>query len=456
MADGSPSDLDALSKPVGWVDQYSTSVDPADYDDDSAALQALVDDLFANMDGGTRIGHVTLPQRKSDGSSWTFPRTVSLGSDEPADTPVDRGRVVLPHGRGPARVETTIDDGSPLFHLDPVHPVRILDSFGGFTAIGKGNDTEFLRITSCMYWELQNVFAVAFAAGPESTAAIVVDSNSYNWHMNNVQWWGDDTEHADVIGDDNTRDVDNPVTDGHMVLDIHKPCRNGVNFTEGGRSSIAGHIEGAANAGIRCIGGSIFVTDETWFWNTAGDDTNNIQVDDGTLTVGNIYAGRCTGDVVSIGPDMHQFHVEPFTTSWANMNEGNQSGAALAIAEGAGSGTPLRSSVPFPDQFAQDFDVSTLVGNTHVVFPNGKSLAAAGSLAVPAGERRRVQLDGGSPAGGAGAIDVRYRPQNRAQDGSISNTLRYDSGSPAVVFAEESGDGQATIEYEIYEQPPKR
>jgi hypothetical protein len=441
--------LDGLTEPVGWAGHYTTSVDPADYEDDSAAIQALVDDLFENM-GELTVGHVILPQVKADGSMWSFPRTVSFGSD--ADRPGrDDGRgVVLPHGRG-TRVRTSIDDGSPVFHLDPAHTTKPGEAgtFGGFTA-GGGTDAEFVRVTSVIGWELKDLWLGGLARGPASTAAIVADANSYNFFLYNVHWWGGGGTEADVIGDDNSRDVRNPATDGHFMLDIHGECRNGVNISTGGRHSIAGHIEGASNAGVKSTG-TITITDETWFYNTHDENTNQVELDDCIATLGNFYAGRCTGDLVSLGPDMHQFHVEPFTVSWGNLNDDQQSGAAIAIADGAGTGSPLTSTVPFPEQLSQPFDLAPIAGNQSIVFPNGAFLLATGTLEVPAGRTRGVDLSSHAGSLTGGALDVQYTAIDSERP-RVTQGLRYDDADvPAVTFRERGGAESASIEYRIFQ-----
>jgi hypothetical protein len=438
--------LPAPSKPTGWVGQYSTTVDPADFDDDSAAIQALVDDLFVNMGDGT-LGHLFLPQTKADGSAWNFPRTVSFGSDADREGRDDGRGVVLPRGRG-ARIKSTIDDGSPVFHVDPANVTKCAQTFGGFHAHGSGNDNEFVRITSVIGWELKNVWFGAFAKGPESTGAIVADANAYNWFLYNIQWWGGGGRQADVIAFDDSRDVPNPATDGHMMLDIHGECRNGVNANGvGSRCSIGGHIEGASNAGVKWDNGTIFVTDECWMWQTHGDDANHLQFDDCLATVGNFYAGRASGDMISLGPDMHAFHVEPFKISTGNVH--NDSGDALSIAGDAGERAPC--SVPYPEQLLLPFDVTPLVGNDAIRFPNGLSLGAVGTLDVPAGGTRRVSLQGSGAATRSGA-DVRFDYQeNHSGVASISRRLSTEAnGNRTVEFTEESGSSSASIAYRIY------
>jgi hypothetical protein len=436
-----------LGKPFGWTAQYSTTVDPADYEDDSAAIQGLVDDLFANMDGGTRIGHLVLPTTKRDGSEWTFPRTVSLGSDEPTDTDYPRGRVVLPHGRGPSRIRTTIDDGSPLFHLDPVEPVRIVDTFGGFRASGGRRDNEFVRITSCMYWELKHCFCGGFAAGPKSTAAYVVDANSYNWFMYNDQWWGSDPEYADVFGFDDTRGVRAPATDGHIFLDVHKPCRYAVN-NNGVASNvgISGHVEGHRKAGIKWTnsGGpatKVLISDRTWFWSPKAD--HHIHVDNCMATVSQFYAGACGGDVVRIGPNTRQFHVSPFVTTPANVANSDVGG--LSVAEGAGT---QACTVPFPEELPLSFELDSLVGNEHVVFPNGRHLAAMGTVDVPADGRQRVALD---DVVAVGDVDVRYGfADDGASEGQVVHDRVVDDSGIGIEFTQRSGTAPARIEYRVF------
>jgi hypothetical protein len=438
-----------FEEPVGWTGQYSTTVDPTDYEDDAAAIQALVDDLFANM-GSLVTGHLYLPQTKADGSSWSFPRTVSFGSD--ADRPGrDDGRgVVLPHGRN-SKVESKIDDGSPVFHLDPANVTKFADSFGGFRAHGKGNDSEFVRITSVIGWELRDIWFGAFATGPESTGAIVADANSYNFFMNNIQWWGGgDPEETTVVGAEDTRGVNAPVTDGHLMLDIHGECAYGVNnHGVASNVSIGGHLEGATKSCIKWTNArgpstKLLVTDETWFWNTGGNHL--IHVDNCMAVISSFYAGVADEDLVRIGPNMKQFHVAPFVAAEGNFRGGDTN--ALSVAEGAGT---RASTVPYPEQLPFAFDVTPLVGNENVRFPNGMALAGVDTIDVPAGGSRTVTL----PQMGTGNSDIAVKASLRdEQTGPVEFTHRSGldaDGTPMVRFRETTGENAASLSYRIFQ-----
>jgi hypothetical protein len=180
--------LEAADQPIGVTKGYSTSVDPAEYEDDSAAIQALNDDLLSNLPAGFGQGVVRIPPLKPDGSRWEFSRTVTFGEEDSDLTVVPQGTL---WGAGSAvrPWKVTIDDGSPAFYVPgngtPLMPI------GGFAMAGtQGGDCEGIRLADLQLFHLQDLYLIHLAQGPESAGAVVFEGSCFNSEIDRVRYRG--------------------------------------------------------------------------------------------------------------------------------------------------------------------------------------------------------------------------------------------------------------------------
>jgi hypothetical protein len=186
--------LGTADTPVGFTHGYSTTVDPAEYADDSAALQALNDRLLEHLPENFQQGVIKIPPLKPDGSVWTFPRTVTFGAE-------DSKRVVVPQGTlwgsgsTAAPFRTTIDDGSPVFYVPGDvaggGATAVQLPIGGFSmAGGQGQDCEAIRLANLLLFKLRDLFLVHFGQGPESAGAVVFEGSCFNSEVDRVRYRG--------------------------------------------------------------------------------------------------------------------------------------------------------------------------------------------------------------------------------------------------------------------------
>lgn len=169
---------------------------PNDYADASRAIQDVVDEL-ESAQSGDESGVVRIPHTDPKGNELTIPSTVTFGRNGKT-YPSFHGST----GRHGPYIQVTIDDGSPAFdvrgqRLNGIH-------IWGANANGGGNDCEFIRLyntNSCTYYG-GDLRAFCGSSGGSARGAILIDSNSYNGRIQNVNFNGisnDSTKH-DVSG----------------------------------------------------------------------------------------------------------------------------------------------------------------------------------------------------------------------------------------------------------------
>jgi hypothetical protein len=183
---------EATGVPVGLTHDYSTTVDPSEYEDDSTAIQALNERLLEHVPENFGQGVIRIPPLKPDGSQWSFPRTVTFGDPE-------SNRLIVPQGTlwgGGTTVRewtTTIDDGSPIFHVpgnlaeDSANPAPM--PIGGFAISGsQGQDFEAIRLTHLTIFDLRQIYLVQCAQGPDSDGAVVFEGSCHNAEVDRIHY----------------------------------------------------------------------------------------------------------------------------------------------------------------------------------------------------------------------------------------------------------------------------
>lgn len=145
-------------------DNYQTVVDPRDYADAGAAIQAANDDLIANMAGSNSFGVLYIPALDPDTAELSVSTPVQFGDGD--------GTVVIPRGwgfggRASAEIQCEIDDGSMMFEVcgnKANGSTKGLQStwFGGFAANANGNDAGFIETNYLTAFEMRDLVAVDF------------------------------------------------------------------------------------------------------------------------------------------------------------------------------------------------------------------------------------------------------------------------------------------------------
>jgi len=157
---------------------------PNDYADASRAIQDVVDELESAQSRGTS-GAVNIPHTDPKGDELTIPSTVTFGRNGNTYP-----SFVGSTGRHGPYIQVTIDDGSPAFdvlgqRLNGIH-------IWGAHANADGNDCEFIRLyntNACTYYG-GDLRSFCGSSGGSARGAILVDSNSYNGRIQNVNFNG--------------------------------------------------------------------------------------------------------------------------------------------------------------------------------------------------------------------------------------------------------------------------
>lgn len=135
--------------PVGYAPGLGTySVDPANYTD-SGALQEIIDWGVSSSDDSVEI-HI--PANKPDGTEWSFDSTVRCGDYDDVND-VYNDAVVSLHFHGfnaNQYLNTTIDDGSPVFELGGGGRGGKITGHPSFN--GNGNNCVFFNIQKWNNW----------------------------------------------------------------------------------------------------------------------------------------------------------------------------------------------------------------------------------------------------------------------------------------------------------------
>jgi hypothetical protein len=137
-------------------------VDPANFADDTAALQALNDWLVGL---GSSVVTVWIPPKRSDGTNWLFPSTVEFG--DTSETDRIPARVFLPWmggGESGTTIGTTITNGDPIFRFVGAGQRGGAQTAGGSRLIGGhfslgGQDASIVEWKDQSGWKMDQVRA---------------------------------------------------------------------------------------------------------------------------------------------------------------------------------------------------------------------------------------------------------------------------------------------------------
>jgi hypothetical protein len=252
--------------------------DPRDFPNDSRAIQAVIDVLLEPPSRGT----VYLPAARPDGTPLTLPETVHCGHRAPGGE--HRTGVSVVHQHPHARLQTTIDDGSPVFTAYRSWHTHIhlnVESEGGpknFVGLLTGDRTVFndIRLRVVKY----------------RGTALVVDAGSFGQDISVVSralnQYQDEQAAAVAVRFQNTIEVEKPPGNSSLRIRSDSLHRKIVEFTAESCAhvSIGGHLEGAGGeANVDC------------------GTNNDVTLLDGTDVTGYHFEGnrfrygvRCAGD----------------------------------------------------------------------------------------------------------------------------------------------------------------
>lgn len=238
---------------VGVTSSNTYLANPRDFGSHDAAIQNAV----SQLQNGSEPGYVYIPAIPSDNSNITIENTVTFDGNS--------GPNVLPMGYGflsqdCAYIDTTIDDGSPMFQLEDMRAQRT--PFGGLKASAPGQDAEFIRMTNVIEPYLRDCEARGLGTdNPSAEGAYVIDSHCYNGLVLNCAYnqRGGDGENPSVGGMNAFAARDSRGTDGpgemqfvglNTYADTGNPFRAGYHSTTNASNMMFafGRFEGAQEA----------------------------------------------------------------------------------------------------------------------------------------------------------------------------------------------------------------
>lgn len=155
-------------------------IDPLSFDDDSEAIQSLVDWIVSNSEARS-TGDVFLPATRPDGWHWTFPRTVEffdrLNGDEHSISLHGMGNY---GNSGNSLIRTGISNGDPVFRFRGDSKTAGSPSHGfvveGLAMWLDNNDASGIEFVNCSAFELRNCFMWRFGG-----SGIIMNSGCYTW-----------------------------------------------------------------------------------------------------------------------------------------------------------------------------------------------------------------------------------------------------------------------------------
>jgi hypothetical protein len=337
--------LETTDRPVGFTQGYSTRIDPADYADDSAAIQALNDTLLENLPAAFQQGVIRIPPLKPDGSAWEFPRTITFGAE-------DSDRVIVPQGTlwGSGGTvtpwKTSIDDGSPVFYVPgnvaEENASAVQMPIGGFNMLGgQGQDCEALRLTNLLLFDLRDVFLVHFAQGPDSDGAVVFEGSCHNAEIDRVRYRGynrntEASAQTDVFTYRNREETSGP---GELIFGPGCRARFGygrvLNQTSGSTHPTTfwfGNAESwEREYAVRVTLGSLHMGPTTWFSHPSGESERGGVVDATGPEGGESASYLAVAQGARLGSPvdapalrldgLNRFHVDPFFTYGNSVDE---------------------------------------------------------------------------------------------------------------------------------------
>jgi len=159
---------------VGATPRDVHPVDPSseEFDTHDAAIQ----DAITRIQDGSNPGYVYIPAVPAGADHITIENTVTFDGDA--------GTSVLPMGIGfqtqsAPYIDTTIDDGSPMFHLKNIRSLRT--PMGNVKVSAPGQDAEFIRMTKVTEPQLEHCEVRGLGTkDPSAAGAYVIDSECYN------------------------------------------------------------------------------------------------------------------------------------------------------------------------------------------------------------------------------------------------------------------------------------
>jgi hypothetical protein len=336
---------EATGVPVGLTHDYSTTVDPSEYEDDSTAIQALNERLLEHVPENFGQGVIRIPPLKPDGSQWSFPRTVTFGDPE-------SNRLIVPQGTlwgGGTTVRewtTTIDDGSPIFHVpgnlaeDSANPAPM--PIGGFAISGsQGQDFEAIRLTHLTIFDLRQIYLVQCAQGPDSDGAVVFEGSCHNAEIDRVRYRGynrntEASAQTDVFTYRNREETSGP---GELIFGPGCRARFGygrvLNQTSGSNHPTTfwfGNAESwEREYAVRVTLGSLHMGPTTWFSHPSGESERGGVVDATGPEGGESASYLAVAQGARLGSPvdapalrldgLNRFHVDPFFTYGNSVDE---------------------------------------------------------------------------------------------------------------------------------------
>lgn len=313
-AEGVPQSITAaLSKGFMAARDFSAGVkvaDPRNYATDDAALQALVDWIEANGDGGS----IHCGGSRPDGTPVTIENTVAMdpASRIPISWFFDSGQFA----QGTAlnnEITTTINDGSPMF--DVCGNVSTGENIAGITFRG---DTWDLGSNNVTLLRTRTIAAAKLLPGRVKGSTgdvIVLDSGTFDSWLNYYTPLPASSTTARCVVFANSEALSNPGADVQVGPQFKTEDTHSVTIeNQGGhnRIRVGGKLEGAhgiasvvqeTNSTMNLLPSCI--VGRTW------DGAHGIYQDGGVINANVSQICNTAGDGIRVGPNAAQTNINP-------------------------------------------------------------------------------------------------------------------------------------------------
>lgn len=377
----------ALSGGLAVADASGTmkSVNPANFSDDSAAVQSLVDWIETNHGSGA----IHVPVLRPDGTEYTFPTQISDSNDM---CPVS----FYFHSEGtgqsadPPNFQVTINNGNQL--LDLSGDLNTGEASQGLEVIGgdwnfNGNDTGLVRTRKVNGVKVYPRTAMSFIGD-----LVVFDSQSYEWKLDANLIIPKDSQTAKtarVVVLENSLATQGP-DDGVVLPSFSLVGAHDVGFhnnATAGNIRLYGHWEGAhGRAEIDNPTGSVYMFGSV---NSTATGAHGIYHDGYQALISPSVLGNTDGDGIHIGPG----NPGPFKIETPTLT-GSIIGDVINI-ESFDQGS-TRSYIPYESTIRGSVTYPASWGN-NLRYLDGWTKSREGTVTVPAAGSAVLSAYSGGP-----------------------------------------------------------
>jgi hypothetical protein len=431
------------------------AVDPGNFADDAAALQALNDWMVGF---GSSTVSVWLPPQRPDGTNWTIPSTVIFGdTTEQERIPT---RFILPWSGGGETgisVETTITDGSPLFRF-----VGAENRSGGKTASGSrfigghfnlgGNNCELVE------WKDQSGFLIdrtnLFNPGG---GVMGIKGACYGFFVGRVgatMSTGDNPSAYGIEIRENTTTNDTPansfIKDFVIDGDYAEAITHGSNISDHGHITLGGHYEGGGGTSSTAAGDAMIdlsigdwaIQDGTDIGSTDNGAAGIRVAGNANVVIGDVnLRGVISGDGILVNDNGNsaRCHISPNIQTF-----GTPSGDTINVQ------SALKCTFPYETQVKGSMTLPSEPWGSRYAYHDGWTIERSGTTTVSAGSSTVANnFASGSQAERKVHVWVASDP-NANVEYDYHSGWEDSSNQETLVLEELTGNGSVDLSWRVY------